>query len=631
MAILVLRRVLTSAALIITTAMFSACETARVAGPGRAEPPSTQPASVKSAEQAEAAGEYVVAAREYERLAETAATPERQTHLLDAAEALLQGGQPQQAKATINNVNAAGMDPAVSARKQIISARIAAAEGAPSDARKLLTDVGRTRNLSPAVLAQLHEARAQVEIAGNNPTAAVASLIAREQYIVGTEAIAANQKQLWDLLIARSRSELYAELRNNSDRTHIGWIELALAAVENGGNPTRLANAVNQWRQTHPQHPAGTTLLDKLTGGAAGLIGPIDRVALLLPLTSPYASAAQAVRDGFTAMEAATATASRPKTTIYDIGADPTQAVSAYERAVSEGAQMVVGPLGREATEAIIRNAKLSVPTLLLGHIEESPSGARQLFQFGLPPEQEARQAAERAYLDGHRQAGLLYPTNPWGERMAAAFTSHWQRLGGVLLATETYTDDKTDYSEPIKRLLNVTQSEQRKQLVEKASRLKVKHEPRPREDLEFIFLAADARRGRLIKPQLNYHRAKHLPVYATSHIFTGKSDPINDTDLDGIMFGDMPWILIQNGRMAQFRKQLQTKWPYAGSDLDRLFALGIDSYAILPHLNRISTENAARFAGVTSALSLDRDGRLRRQLTWAKFQKGTPRLLDPP
>jgi outer membrane PBP1 activator LpoA protein len=90
-----------------------------------------------------------------------------------------------------------------------------------------------------------------------------------------------------------------------------------------------------------------------------------------------------------------------------------------------------------------------------------------------------------------------------------------------------------------------------------------------------------------------------------------------------------MPWMLAQKGRVAELRQSLQGEWPHVGTDLDRLYALGMDSYAILPHLNRISAENAARFAGVTSGLSLDRDGRLHRQLAWARFRNGVPRLLD--
>jgi len=253
----------------------------------------------------------------------------------------------------------------------------------------------------------------------------------------------------------------------------------------------------------------------------------------------------------------------------------------------------------------------------------------RAVFQFGLPSEQEAVQAAERAYLDGHRQAASLTANTASGQRLANAFADAWQRLGGVVVSAQTYQPDQSDYADPVKRLLNITQSEARKNALEARLRIKLKFEPHPRDDVDFIFLGADAKHARLIKPQINYNRAARLPVYATSYVFTGHGDPGLDADLDGIMFGDMPWILVGDGKIQQLRETLQRDWPYARTQLDRLYALGVDAYAVIPWLNRIGADSGARFDGVTSGLSLDLDGRLHRQLVWAKFKKGVPQLLD--
>jgi len=151
--------------------------------------------------------------------------------------------------------------------------------------------------------------------------------------------------------------------------------------------------------------------------------------------------------------------------------------------------------------------------------------------------------------------------------------------------------------------------------------------EPRRRQDVDCIFLAAKAKQGRLIKPQLNYYRAHRIPIYASSHIYTGRPDRIKDADLNGIMFGDMPWMLIEKGDMYNLR-MLQGNWSYAHTRLDRFFAMGMDAYAVIPHLNRISSGSGARFNGVTSGLSVDQEGRLHRQLIWAKFRRGVPRAL---
>ena len=608
---------------IISIALLAGCETARVARPEGA------PASAEVAEKAERIGEYVIAAHEYTRLAETSQAPQKQHFQLQAVTAFLKAGQMGDAHTLVETINVTRIDPSYLARKRILQARLASMEGTHEKAIRLLDEASRVRNLSPTVLADIHSARAQAELALDNPVGAVRNLLNRQQYIVNKEDVAENQRQLWKILVSLPRARLSMEFNNARDPALSGWIELALIAVEHAGNANRLTNAIGQWKKTHPTHAAIESVVPTITATAPSMTGRTDRIALLLPLTSGYALAAQAVRDGFLAMDAANADPDKPKIKVYDIGADPAKAPGFYDAAMNDGAQFIVGPLGREAAETIMRQANLKVPTLMLSHTDEEPGSVmKYLFQFGLPPEQEARQVAERGYLDGHRQAAVLYPKSPWGERMTAAFTSHWQRLGGVVVSSQPYNEEENDFSDAIKHLLNITQSEERRGLLEKTLGQKLQFESRGRQDIDFIFLATDAKHGRLLKPQLSFYHATHVPVYSTSHIFTGKSDPIQDIDLDGIRFCDMPWMLVGDGKIEELRQTLQHDWPYAHSDLDRLYALGIDSYSILPNLNRISMESTARFSGVTSGLSLGRDGRLHRQLLWARFHKGVPRLL---
>ena len=609
---------------IICAAILAGCETVPVA------PTALPPVSADTAEKAERDGEYLLAAREYTRLAETAASPRKQDYELRAVSTLLKAGQLREARSQIEPINVTPLDATFNARKRILQARILITEGAHEQAIRQLDEAGRLRNLSPALLSEINSVRAQSELALDNPIGAVRNLIGREQYIVGKEAVTENQQQMWKILVSLPRARLATELNIARDPVLSGWVELALIAVENAGQPLRMNAAVEHWKKAHPNHPAGEAVLGALISQAPGMIGRIDRIALLLPLSSGYAAAAQAVRDGFLAMDAANTDPDKPKIKIYDTGPDPLKSHDFYEQAVNDGAQFIVGPLGREAAETIMRLASFRVPTLMLSHTDDEPgSTSKYLFQFGLPPEQEARQVAERAWLDGHRQAAVLYPKTPWGERMMTAWSSHWQRLGGVVVASQSYSEEDVDFSEPIKNLLNIAQSEARKELIEKTIGQKLRFESRARQDIDFIFLASDAKHGRLIKPQLNFYHAARVPVYSTSHIFTGTGDAMRDIDLDGIQFGDMPWMLVGDGKIQELRQALQRDWPYVHTDLDRLYALGVDSYAILPHLNRISMESGARFNGVTSGLSLDHNGRLQRQLLWARFSRGVPRLVD--
>ncbi len=612
----------------LLAAMLAGCETARVT-------PTEAPevlAIIEAAGQAERAGEHLVAAREYARAAEMAGSPRREALQLKAVGALIQAGQIREARERLRRVDLTGREAPYRARKLILEARLLSFEGAHERAIHRLNEAAQLRPLDPALLAEIHQVRAEEELALDNPIGAVRNYLQCERYIVGREAIDANQAQLWKVLSGLPRSRLKTELELAGDPLLAGWLELALLAVEHAGSAGALERAIAQWRARYPQHPAGASLLEEIASRKPSLIGRIERIAVLLPLSSDYALAAQAVRDGLLAMHAADTNPDKPQIEVYDIGADPSQVVETYRQAVRDGAQLVIGPLGREAADVLVRRGDIAVPTILLSHLDENATSG-YLFQFGLPPEQEARQAAERAWLDGHRRAALLYPANPWGERLANAFRTHWQRLGGIVVAAALYHEQESDHSEPIQHLLNITQSFARKERLERLLGTKLAFDAgtaRRRHDIDMLFLAADARSGRLIKPQLDYYQAADIPVYATSHIFTGRGDPVRDLDLEGVIFPDMPWMLVADGKVQQLRERLQgNHWPHAHSDLDRLYALGMDSYAILPHLNHLRLAPNARFSGVTSVLWLDPRGRLQRQMLWARFRKGLPRLVD--
>ncbi len=602
--------------------LLAGCETT----PKKA--PTEVPASAESAMRAVTSGEFVRAAQEFERLAETAVSPKKQHYQLRAIELYLKAGQVSEARKKLKVIGVKGLDPSFRARKRVLEGQLAASQGDYARAIILLNAAKRAGNLSPELMTNIHWVRAQARLALEKPFGAAWDLMQRERYLVDKTAIAQNQLQLWKVLTSVQRAELRTKQQQTRDTILRGWIDLAIVSIENSDRPRSLTLAVNEWKQRNPNHPITADLLATISSPKPTLIGRVDRIALLLPLTSRHGRAAQAVKDGFMAMDRANTNSDKPSVQIYDIGDDPAAVTDYYKQAVRDGAQLIVGPLGTNAVEQVVRRTDLSVPTLLLSHTNNDVESAN-VFQFGLPPEQEARQAAERAYLDGHRQAAVLYPDSGWGKRMHTAFVDHWQRLGGALITSQSYDLKAGDYSQPIRDLLNITQSHERRQALQTLLKRKLEFEPRARGDIDFIFLAADARRGRLIKPQLNYHRAARTPVYATSHIFVGKADSARDADLNGVMFGDMPWMLLGNKRMQALRDTLQQDWPHAYSPYDRLFALGVDSYAVIPHLGRITSEESVRFNGVTSGLSVDRHGRLHRQLIWARFRRGVPRILD--
>jgi outer membrane PBP1 activator LpoA protein len=463
----------------------------------------------------------------------------------------------------------------------------------------------------------------------NRPLEAVRDLIMREKYLADPIELLFNQRQIWVLLNRTRMNQLLDVRQTVSNEELSGWIDLALVHMEHGHDTFGLDNEIQQWQTLHPQHSANLLLQRRATAFSGPAIIEARRVALLLPLASEYGRAAQAVHDGFTAAHNANGDPNKPEIIVYDIGSEAALSPIYYRLAVQEGADLIVGPLGKEAVTTLLATGTLTVPTLLLGGAHAAESLPMNGFQFDLSPEQDAEQTALRAYLDGHRTVAVLYPETSWGQRIQDAFSARWQELGGVVAETRPYVDNRPDYSAPIKEVLNIDKSEGRKHELSALLRSKLGFQPRRRQDIDFLFLAAKTSTARLLKPQINFFQAHNVPVYATSHIYSGKPDPVNDVDLNGIVFGDMPWLLANDGRIRNTRKRIQGPWPYAFSPLDRLFALGMDSYAIIPALARLREDQDLLIEGVTAELSMDRTGRVIRHLSWARFENGRPVMQE--
>jgi hypothetical protein len=217
----------------------------------------------------------------------------------------------------------------------------------------------------------------------------------------------------------------------------------------------------------------------------------------------------------------------------------------------------------------------------------------------------------------------------PWGERIYQAFKQRWELMGGKIVERQTYEPTKTDFSRPIRSLLNIDDSTRRYRRIANILKQDIKFTSRRRQDIDFVFVAAYPRQARQIRPQLKFYHASDVPVYATSHVFTGSLNPERDRDMDGLMFGDMPWVLSESTAHRGIRSEIERQISDAGNALQRLYALGIDAFNIIGALNTLRKYPYERFDGETGSLSLDSKLRVRRQLTWVKFRSGRPVTLN--
>ena len=445
-------------------------------------------------------------------------------------------------------------------------------------------------------------------------------------------AIKANTAKIWENLNRADKDALRRHYHSDP-RALSGWLELAFIKRTMLGDLQALERALTSWQQNYPAHPAGFTLVGQIRRVALLYNQRPRKIALLLPLRGGLQEAAEAVRDGFMAAWYQSGQY-RPPLNIYE--ANSLNIEQAYAQAVAEGADFIVGPLEKQALTKLSMANRLSVPALALNQVRPTPETAQRapdallptLMQFSLSPEDEARQAAARAYADGYRRAVVIVPGDMWGQRLSGAFRESWTAAGGTLLETIAYDARAKDYATPVKQLLNIDASESRIQGLRRLLGRKLEYRTRRRQDADVIFMAAFPIDGRQIVPQLRFHEAGQVPVYATSHIFTGSVNPQADTDMNGVVFPDLPWILSPDIRTSSMKALINDNFRAASSVYQRLYAFGADAFNLIVHLPRLAYEEEAGFSGFTGLLSMTADGRISRKLPWGKIVNGKPELL---
>ncbi len=606
--------------IVLLASLLAACTGMRPGGPPTA-------GKLQSGANAlEALGNYQGAAQLYLNAAAAAGIPEKYSLQLLAAGSLIRGGAFPPATRLLDELQAAPLDDDLRQRLVIQRAALALAEQRPDQVLALL----QTVPANTAYRADYHRLRAEAYYLNSQFFPAAQERIQLDPLLVEEKTQLENQRGIWDALNSLTDGELQSVRTAPPPDPLSGWMELVELSRLYLQQPDTLADVIPHWQQRYPGHPAGQLFLGRLleTLRAAGQTP--EHIAILLPLTGKLASAAQAVRDGIMAAYYDTPDSNRrPALRIYDSGATADNALAAYQLAVSNGANFVIGPLLKESVEALAQLHPLPVPVLGLNQLENPGLANPALFQFGLAPEDEAREAARLAWRNGLSRGIALLPDTDWGERVYAAFAAEWQSLGGQLLEAQRYDDSQTDHNQAISSVLNLDSSKARHRQLANVLGTRLMFEPRRRQDVDFVFLVASPRQARLIRPQLSFYRASSLPVYATSRVFTGNPDRSRDSDMNGIVFCDMPWTLEKRENWVHLQQSISDFWPGSSQRYARLYALGIDAYRVIPYLARTDNSLFGSYHGVSGNLTLGQQGKINRTLRCARFQNGLPVLLE--
>ena len=177
------------------------------------------------------------------------------------------------------------------------------------------------------------------------------------------------------------------------------------------------------------------------------------RVGLVLPLTA-QGNAGVAAQSMKNAAEMALAEFKSPniQLLVKDDGGTPQGAQAGAQQAISEGAEIIIGPLFAQSVSAVGQVARTRNIPVIAFSTDVSVAG-RGVYLLSFLPETDVRRIVEFAVSRGKRSFAALLPDNAYGTVVEAAFQQEVSRRGGRVLALEKYPLDANRMAEAARRV----------------------------------------------------------------------------------------------------------------------------------------------------------------------------------
>ncbi|EME7879842.1 penicillin-binding protein activator [Enterobacter hormaechei] len=312
---------------------------------------------------------------------------------------------------------------------------------------------------------------------------------------------------------------------------------------------------------------------------------------------------------------------------IYDTSAQPLDQVLAQVQ--QDGASIVVGPLLKNNVETLMKsNTTLNV--LALNQPEQVQNRANICY-FALSPEDEARDAARHIHEQGKQAPLLLIPRSTLGDRVANAFAEEWQSLGGGVVLQQKFgsaSELRAGVNGGAGIALNgspVSASLPQQQSVTIGG-LTI---PAPPTDAQIsgggkvdsAYIVATPEEIAFIKPMIAMRNGSQsgATLYASSRSAQGTAGPDFRLEMEGLQYSEIPMLAGSNPQLMQ-QALGAVRNDYS---LARLYAMGVDAWALANHFTQMRQVPGFELNGNTGDLTADQDCVINRKLSWLKYQQG--------
>ena len=347
------------------------------------------------------------------------------------------------------------------------------------------------------------------------------------------------------------------------------------------------------------------------------------------PVATPVAQAP--TQQPVTQAQPAAAAPANPSAEIkvYDTTTQPL--VQILAQAQQDGATLVVGPLLKNNVEQLATST--SPLNILALNQPENVQNRANICYFALSPEDEARDAAEHIWQQGHRAPLLLVPRSALGDRVTKAFADEWQKLGGG-----TVLQQKFGSTAELKQGINSGSGIALSGTPVNAAAAQpagvtiggLTIPPSPTDaqitagtsdGVDAAYIVATSDEVALIKPMIAMRTGSRsaAQLYASSRSSQGVNGPDFRLEMDGLQFSEIPMLAGNNpSLMQQALSSVNNDYSLA-----RLYAMGVDAWSLANHFSQMRQVPGYQVNGNTGTLSASSDCVINRKLNWLQFSHG--------
>lgn len=316
----------------------------------------------------------------------------------------------------------------------------------------------------------------------------------------------------------------------------------------------------------------------------------VKKVAVLLPFKGKYQHISQQIRNGI--IKSYMASDQSISLTFYD-SSDVDQVLSQYQLAKQEGADLVIGPLSKEAIDKL--GGQNITDIIALNSTDET-----SFKSFNYRTQSEGLQITQQLAKNGFERIGILTSETSRDLKTAEALQKQWLTKEKNQAILNAYPQKNLNLRKALGDLINEEQSQARHNNLRWLLGRPLEFFPRTRKDLQAIVLVGKADQVAVFHPQFEFFELD-LPVYATSNLTPNNlQNPDINKDLSNVIFPTIPAVFSRNALSTE------------------LEAFGWDSFVLAKQLSNLAP-NLCLNQGESGILFLDGQ-EIDKKLIWAQY-----------